>query len=507
MVSDVVSMRNITKKFGGNIANNDVTFNLKKGSIHGLLGENGAGKTTLMNILYGLNQPEIGEIFVKDQKVKIDTPTRAIELGIGMVHQHFMLVRPFSVVENIVLGLESEKKPLLDLKSATKKIKDLCDKYKMKVDPEAKIWQLSVGEQQRVEILSAIYRGVDILILDEPTAVLTPQEVKELFEILRIMRDSGKSIIFITHKLEEILEIGDEISVLRDGKLIDTVSVADTSKEELTKMMVGRDVLFDFSKSDAQPGNTVMKVENLQANNDKGLSALKGINFELREREVLGIAGVDGNGQKELCEVLTGLRPITRGNVAVCDEELNNKSPKDFIKNGVAHIPEDRHRTGLVMNFSVMRNFIIKEFDTARFSKYGFLNSKIIKETAEKLIDEYRIKTSGIGAKAKDLSGGNQQKIILGREIGCNPKVLIANQPTRGLDIGAIEYVRQRLLDQKEQGVGVLLISADLDEILQLSDRIAVIYEGEIMGILERDEVDIESIGMMMAGVRRGVVA
>lgn len=507
MTNPVVSMKNITKKFGSNIANHNVSFHLKKGTIHGLLGENGAGKTTLMNILYGLYEQNEGDIFIKGEKVKIDTPSRAIELGIGMVHQHFMLVRPFSVVENIVLGLESERKPLLDLKSARKKIIDLCEKYKIKVDPDAKISQLSVGEQQRVEILSAIYCGADILILDEPTAVLTPQEVKELFHILRIMRDSGKSIIFITHKLEEILEIGDEISVLRDGGLMNTVEVKDTTKEELTRMMVGREVLFDFSSSSTQPGNTVMKAENLHAVSSKGIPALKGISFELREGEILGIAGVDGNGQKELCEALTGLIPIVQGNIKVCDEELSNKIPKDFIKSGVAHIPEDRQRTGLVMNFSVMKNFIIKEFDTPRFSKYGFLNSKLIKETAEKLVNEYNIKTDGIHAQGKNLSGGNQQKIILGREIGCNPKVLIANRPTRGLDIGAIEYVRQKLIDQKEKGVGVLLISADLDEIFQLSDRIAVMYEGEIMGIVDRSEIDIDSIGLMMAGVKRGVGA
>lgn len=506
MKSHVVSMKNITKKFGEHIANDNVSFHLKKGSIHGLLGENGAGKTTLMNTLYGLYEPNEGEIFIEGKKVVIDTPSKAIKLGIGMVHQHFMLVRPFSVVENIVLGLESEKKPFLDIKSARKKIKDLCKKYNIKVDPDAKISELSVGQQQRVEILSAIYCGADILILDEPTAVLTPQEVRELFEILKSMQNDGKSIIFITHKLEEILEIGDEISILRDGKMIDTVKVKETSKEELTRMMVGRDVLFDFQKPNVSPENVVMKAENLHAINDKGLPALKEISFELREKEILGIAGVDGNGQKELCEVLTGLRPVTKGEIKVSDKKLSNKSPKDFINHGVSHIPEDRQKTGLVMNFSVMKNFIIKEFDTPKFSKFGFLRRKKIKEISEKMVDEYRIKTNGIMDESKNLSGGNQQKIILGREIGSNPNVLIANQPTRGLDIGAIEYVRQRLLNEKEKGVGVLLISADLDEILQLSDRIAVIYEGKIMGIVERSKIDIEAMGLMMAGVRRGVV-
>lgn len=505
MIEHVVSMKNITKKFSGNIANDNVTLSLKEGTIHGLLGENGAGKTTLMNILYGLNQPDEGEIYIKGKKVKIDSPSQAIEMGIGMVHQHFMLVRPFSVVENIVLGLESEKKTFLDIKSAVKKIESLCEKYKMKIDPHAKIDQLSIGQQQRVEILSAIYCGVDILILDEPTAVLTPQEVKELFEILSMMRDDGKSIILITHKLEEILEIGDEISVLRDGKRIDTVDVTGTNEDELTTMMVGREVLFNFSKSDEAPGDIVLKVDNLHATNTKGLPALRGVNLEMRSNEVLGIAGVDGNGQKELCEVLTGIKPMVQGNIDLCGQKLNNQSPREFIKRGISHIPEDRHKTGLVMDFSVMKNFTLKEFDTPRFSKFGFLKTNVIKETAEKLVNEYKIKTNGIKAKAKDLSGGNQQKIILSREIGCNPKVIIANQPTRGLDIGAMEYVRQRLLDQKEQGVAVLLISADLEEIFQLADRVAVIYEGKIMGIMDKDQIDINAIGLMMAGVQGGV--
>ena len=507
MTNHVVRMRKITKEFAGNVANDNVTFNLKQGTIHGLLGENGAGKTTLMNILYGLYQPDRGEIFVNNHQVTISSPAQAITMGIGMVHQHFMLVRPFSVVENMVLGLESDKRPFLDLKTAKKRIVELSEKYKIKVDPDAKIWQLSVGEQQRVEILSAIYCGAAILILDEPTAVLTPQEVKELFQILTIMRDSGQSIVFITHKLEEILEIGDEISVLRDGRLLDTVKAAETTKEELTTMMVGREVLFNFSKSTVEPENPLVTVEDLHAKNSKGLPALKGISFELREKEILGIAGVDGNGQKELCEVMTGLRPADKGSIRIAEQELRNKAPKEFIKNRVAHIPEDRHRTGLVLNFSVMKNFIVKELDTPRFSRFGFLNFKNIKAEALKLVEDYQIKTSGINAPVKDLSGGNQQKIILSREITSGPKVLIANQPTRGLDIGATEYVRQQLLDQKERGVAVLLISADLEEICQLSDRIAVIYEGEIMGIVDGNEIELDSIGLMMAGVRGGTGA
>lgn len=507
MTDYIISMENITKRFGGNAANDNVTFNLRKGTIHGLLGENGAGKTTLMNILYGLNEPDTGKIYYKGREVKIESPSRAIQLGIGMVHQHFMLVRRFSVVENIILGMGGDNRAFMDFKAVAKKIEDICLKYKIKVDPYAKISQLSVGEQQRVEILSAIFYGAEILVLDEPTAVLTPQEVKELCEILSMMRKDGKSIVLITHKLEEILDIGDEISVLRDGKLIDTVEASKTTKEELTKMMVGKDVLFNFSRSNRKPGEVVLKAHDLHALNSKGLPALKGINFEIRAGEILGIAGVDGNGQKELCEVLTGLKPAAKGSIKVLDKELINKPSKEFLNSGVAHIPEDRHRTGLIMDFTVMENLIIKEFNTSKFSRYGFLKAKAIKEAAERMVKEYKIKTSGIMAKAKDLSGGNQQKIVLSREIECNPQAIIANQPTRGLDVGAMEYVRQRLIDQKERGVAVLLISADLEEIFQLADRVAIIFEGKIMGIMDRSEINLNSIGLMMAGVKEEVRA
>lgn len=499
-----VNMRHITKRFGELVANDRISFKLRRGSIHGLLGENGAGKTTLMNILYGLYQAEEGEIFIDGGPVRIDSPSQAIELGIGMVHQDFMLVCPFSVAENIILGLPSEREPFLDLKKAEKRITDLSRRYKLRVDPTAKIWQLSVGEQQRVEIVSTIYRGAKILILDEPTSVLTPQECHELFEFLKIMRGDGKSVIFITHKLEEVLQITDEISVLRDGKLIDTVKTNETNRTELTKMMVGRDVLFRFAKSEVKPGSVTLKVEKLEALNSKGLPALKQVSFEVREREILGIAGVDGNGQKELCEVLTGLRPLIRGKISVNGMDLTNQPPRKFIQNHIAYIPEDRIKRGLVMNFDLMKNFIIKDFSQPRFARHGFLNFATIREKANQLVSEYQIKTSGITAKAKSLSGGNLQKVILAREFSGQPKVLIANQPTRGLDISATEYVRRRLLEERDQGVAVLLISADLEEIFQLFDRIAVIYEGEIMGIMNRDEAKLEEVGLMMAGVRQG---
>lgn len=496
-----VCMKNIVKSFGPLVVNDHVNFDVKPGTIHGLLGENGAGKTTLMNILYGLYQPDSGEIYIHGKQEHIDSPSKAISLGIGMVHQHFMLVRPFTVAENIVLGFETKGMRLVDLKKAREKILSLGERYNLKVDPDARIAELSVGEQQRVEILSVVYYGADILILDEPTAVLTPQEVRELFHILHLMRESGKSIIFISHKLEEVLEICDEVSVLRDGKKIGTVPAGSVTKKELTKMMVGREVLFDFAAVDRVPGKVIMEVERVSALSDKGLPALKEVSLELREGEILGIAGVDGNGQKELCEVLTGLRPIREGRIKLKGQDLSHGKPKDFIRAGVAHVPEDRHHLGLALNMNVWQNFIIKEFDTPRYSKWGVLRGNKIKEDCLQMVKQYDVKTRSIYTRVRQLSGGNQQKIILGREIGCNPSVIIVNQPTRGLDIGATEYVRQQLLEQKKKGVAILLVSADLDEVLQLSDRIAVIYEGRIMGVLEKGEFDIERIGLMMAGV------
>lgn len=499
-----VQMQGITKAFKGVVANNRVDFNLAIGSIHGLLGENGAGKTTLMNVLYGLYQPEEGKIIVKGSEVKIDSPSKAMSLGIGMVHQHFMLVRPMTVVENIMLGVPSKRAPFLDTSNVEKTLLELSRKYKLQVDPKAKVWQLSVGEQQRVEILSALYRGAEVLILDEPTAVLTPQETKELFEVLRMMRRDGKSIILISHKLEEILTIADEVTVLRDGHLVGRAKVtSSTTKRDLSKMMVGRDVLFNFSCQETEPGDVKLAVENLRAENDKCLLALNNVSFSIRSGEILGLAGVDGNGQKELCEVLTGLRPALAGKILLNGTDLVGLKPKEFITKGIAHIPEDRHKTGLAMNLSLSKNLIIKEFNGPKFSRRGLLNFKAIKANAERLLAEYKVKATGHEEKAKNLSGGNQQKVILAREISSSPQVLIANQPTRGLDIGATEYVRQKLLEQRAQGVAVLLISADLEEIMQLSDRIAVIYEGRIMGILDNN-ASIEEIGLLMAGVESG---
>ena len=468
-----VSMQGITKIFNGVKANDNVDFNLRKGSIHGLLGENGAGKTTLMNILYGLYQQEAGDIYINGSKEEISSPIKAISLGIGMVHQHFMLARPMTVVENVMLGKKSRRGILLDTKETATELKELADKYKMNIDPYSKIWQLSVGEQQRVEILTAIYQGADILILDEPTAVLTPQEANILFDMLRHMKADGKSIILITHKLEEIISIVDEVTVLRDGELIGSKLVDEhTTKEELTKMMVGRDVLFP---------------------------ALTDFNLTVHEGEILGLAGVDGNGQKELCEVLTGLRKADGGQFLFKGKEVINQPPVFYINSGISHIPEDRMTTGLALNWSLKKNLIIKKFHKAPFSKNGLLNQKAIDAYWDKCQKEYQIKANSGEDHARALSGGNQQKVILARELDDHPEMVIANQPTRGLDIGASEYVRQKILDARNDGAAVLLVSADLEEILQLSDRIAVIYDGKIMGILPAG-TDTNTIGMLMMG-------
>lgn len=497
-----VEMRGISKSFYGKFANEDVDFKLRKGSIHGLLGENGAGKTTLMNILYGLYQQEKGEIFINGTRENINTPTKAISLGIGMVHQHFMLARPLTVTENIMLGKKSSKGIFLDTKIVASKLAQLSEKYNLMVDPNAKIWQLSVGEQQRVEILTTIYQGAEILILDEPTAVLTPQESEVLFSILRGMRDDGKSIILITHKLEEIISVVDEVTVLRDGKLIgSTVVTPETTKEDLTRMMVGRDVLFDFKMDKSKIGDVCFEASDLCADNDKGLPALEGFSFSIRSGEILGLAGVDGNGQKELAEVLTGLRRLRKGTMKIFNEDITGKDPMFYIRKGIAHIPEDRHQTGLSMGFSIAKNLIIKRYNLPPFAKRGLLNYKAITENAEDIIEGYQIKANSEEDMVKDLSGGNQQKVILGRELSNNPRLLIAAHPTRGLDIGATEYVRERMAAVRNEGTGILLISADLEEILQLSDRIAVIYGGRLMGILERG-ASIEKIGLLMMGNR-----
>ncbi len=498
----VVEMKGITKIFGGVAANDKVDFSLRERSIHGLLGENGAGKTTLMNVLYGLYRPEEGEILIKGKKVHIDSPLEAISLRIGMVHQHFMLCRPLTVVENVMLGKKSRRGILLDTKETARELSELSERYHMGVDPYIRIWQLSIGEQQRVEILTQLYMGCDILILDEPTAVLTPQETQEFFRTLRRMRDDGKSIILITHKLEEIISIVDEVTVLRDGKMIGHRVVGkDVSTSDLSRMMVGRDVLFDFPSPDTEPGDVKLSLKGLCCQNDKGVEALSDFSLDIRKGEVVGLAGVDGNGQKELCEVLTGMRRATRGSIELDGEDITNREPLFYIGKKISHIPEDRHATGLAVNWSLEKNLIVKRLEDRSLKRGPIISERKVKENWEKARSAYQIKANGGNDRARALSGGNQQKVILARELESGPEVLIANQPTRGLDVGASEYVRSKILQARKDGTAVLVVSADLEEILQISDRIAVIYDGQLMGILPRGASTME-IGELMMGKR-----
>ena len=496
-------MRGITKVFGDVKANDSVDFFLRKGSIHGLLGENGAGKTTLMNVLYGFYRPEEGEVCIDGAKATIESPQKAISLGIGMVHQHFMLARPLTVVENVMLGKRSRRGMLLDTKETARELKALSERYRMGIDPYSHIWQLSVGEQQRVEILTALYMGANILILDEPTAVLTPQETDVFFDTLREMRNDGRSIILITHKLEEIISIVDEVTVLRDGKMIGTRRVDEhVTKDDLTRMMVGRDVLFQFTQNTRKPGEEIYRIRNISAKNGKGIAALNDFSLDLREGEIVGVAGVDGNGQSELCEVLAGLRRAESGNVWLDGEDVTNRAPRFYIDKRISYIPEDRHNTSLALNWSLKMNLVLKNFSKAPFARHGILRKKAIESHWDEMQKAYQIKANCCDDTARCLSGGNQQKVILAREIESDPRVLIASQPTRGLDVGAAEYVRQKLLDTRNNGAAVLVVSADLEEILQLSDRIAVLYGGKLMGVLPGGSDPFE-IGELMMGKKR----
>ncbi len=506
----ILEMRNITKRFPGVVANDRVNFEVKAGEVHALLGENGAGKTTLMNILYGLYQPDEGEIYIKGEHVEISSPRDAIDLGVGMVHQHFMLVDVFTVAENIVLGLD-ELKPIIPIDEIAKSIEEYSKRYGLTVDPYAKIWQLSAGEKQRVEIIKALYRGADILILDEPTSVLAQSEIKPFFEILRKMVSEGKSIIFITHKLEEVMAVSDRVTVLRRGKVIGTMNTSETNEKELARMMVGREVIFRLEKKKTKKGKVILEVKNLRTLNDKGIEALRGISFKVHEGEIFGIAGVAGNGQRELVEVITGLRKATAGNVIIMGEDVTNKGAREILDKNVAHVPEERIEMGIVPNMSVAENLILKYYRKAPFSKALFNNDKFrlllnldyINDFAEKLIKEYDIMTPSIYTPAKLLSGGNIQKLILARELSSRPKLVIAAHPTYGLDVGATEYIRRILLREREQGNAILLVSEDLEEILTLSDRVAVIFEGEFMGVVDAEKANLEDIGLMMTGVKR----
>jgi ABC-type uncharacterized transport system ATPase subunit len=502
-MSVFLKMKDITKQFPGVLANDDVNFEVEKGEVHALLGENGAGKSTLMNILYGLYQPTSGNIYLKGKKVDITSPKAAIDLGIGMVHQHFMLIPALTVVENVILGMKPEKGSILDLEGAAKKITDLAKQYNMKVDPWAKVWQLSVGQQQRLEIIKALYRGADLLILDEPTAVLTPQEVEELFIMIRQLTGEGHTVIFISHKLNEVMEISQRVTVLRSGRSEATVETKDTSKEELARLMVGRDVFLRFDKKECCPKETVLEMQKVESLNNKGLKALKELSLEVKAGEVLAIAGVDGNGQSELVEAITGLRPVINGKVLLNGKDMTNKHPREILEEKIAHIPEDRHRRGLVMNMSIKENLMLMNYYKEPFAKGIMVDWDFIEKHSEDLVEQYNVKTPGIDVKAKNLSGGNQQKVILGREIYREPNLLIAMHPTRGLDIGATEYVHKRIIQERDRGCAVLLVSTELEEVLSLSDRIAVLYEGEVMGILENKNVDIEELGLMMAGSKK----
>nr|WP_269467431.1 ABC transporter ATP-binding protein [Anoxybacter fermentans] len=493
-------MKGITKVFPGVVANDNINFELKKGEIHALLGENGAGKTTLMKILYGLYRPTSGEIYVNGKRVDIDSPNKAIELGIGMVHQHFMLIPPFTVAENIVLGSEPAQMGVLDTEEMIRQVEEISDRYGLSVDPRAKVQDISVGMQQRVEILKALYRGADILILDEPTAVLTPQEVQELIAIMDKLTEQGKSIIFITHKLKEVKAISDRVTVIRRGKVIDTVNTEDVDTHELARMMVGREVILEVEKEPAKPGETILKVENLHALNDRGLPALRGVSFEVRAGEILGIAGVEGNGQSELTEVLTGLRPLTEGSIEFRGEEVSRLTTRQRIEAGISYIPEDRHKRGLVLDYSLSDNMILGHHYKKPFAKGINLNYPVIHSNARELIEEFDVRTPNEEALAKNLSGGNQQKVIIARELSRDPDLLIAAQPTRGVDVGAIEFIHKRIVEQRDAGKAVLLISLELDEILSLSDRIAVIYEGQIVDIIDAKDATEEELGLMMAG-------
>ncbi|MBI3763914.1 MAG: ABC transporter ATP-binding protein [Chloroflexi bacterium] len=496
-------MDRITKTFPGVVANNEVTLEVKQGAIHALLGENGAGKTTLMNVLYGLYQPDAGRIHLRGEVVRFDSPSDAIAHGIGMVHQHFMLVSAFTAAENIVLGLPSAHPPRLDLRAAGKRIAELSATYGLEVEPGACVWQLPVGAQQRVEIIKALYRGADLLILDEPTAVLTPGEASDLFRILRRLAVEGHTIIFISHKLNEVMDVSDRVTVLRDGRVVTTIETARTSPRELAQMMVGRPVLMEFERAEAQSGEAVLHVENLTALSDRALPALRDVSFEVRRGEILSIAGVDGNGQSELAEVLSGVRRPTAGRVRLLGHDLTGASPRAVIEANAGYIPADRRAAGLVTDFTLAENFILKSFADAPFCRWGWLDLQAIERHAGRLLRDFDIRAPSARVPARQLSGGNQQKVVLARELSRRPGVLIASQPTRGLDVGATEYVLRNLLAQRARGAGILFISTELEEILAVSDHIAVLYEGEIMGIVPGPGADAHEIGLMMAGARR----
>ncbi|MFN8649155.1 ABC transporter ATP-binding protein [Streptococcus sp.] len=497
----VIEMRDITKRFGEFVANDQINLNVKKGEIHALLGENGAGKSTLMNMLAGLLEPTSGEILINGQNVTIESPSKAAQLGIGMVHQHFMLVDAFTVTENIILGSESTNAAgMIDLKNAMAEITALSKKYGLDVDPTAKVADISVGAQQRVEIIKTLYRGADLLIFDEPTAVLTPDEITELLKIMKVLVSEGKSIILITHKLDEIRAVADRVTVIRRGKSIETVEVAGATNDDLAEWMVGRSVSFKTEKIAANPKEVILSIENLVVNENRGIPAVKNLSLEVRAGEIVGIAGIDGNGQSELIQAITGLRKVKSGKISIKGEDVTHYSPRKITELSVGHVPEDRHRDGMILEMTVAENFALQTYYKEPISKNGILNYSKINEKARQLMEEFDVRGAGELIPGKSLSGGNQQKAVIAREIDRNPDLLIVSQPTRGLDVGAIEYIRKRLIAERDKGKAVLVVSFELDEILDVSDRIAVIHDGSIHGIVLPAETTKQELGKLMAG-------
>lgn len=497
----VISMKDIVKKFGDFTANDHINLTVHKGEVHAILGENGAGKSTLMNVLCGLYKPTSGQIFMNGKEVSFASPKDAIDMGIGMVHQHFMLIQPFTVTDNIILGVEPAKGLVVDKKTAREKVLKLSERYNMKIDPDAKIEDISVGMQQRVEILKVLYRGADVLILDEPTASLTPQEIEGLMEIIENLTADGKSIILITHKLKEITASSDNCTIIRQGKYVNTVKVDEVNENELAAMMVGRDVNFKVEKTEQEPGETVLEVKNICAKDYRGVEILNGLNLSVRKGEIVGLAGVDGNGQTELVEILTGLRKAESGEVRVLGKDVFNANPRKTFESGISSIPADRQKHGLILEFSNEDNMILQHFEEAPYSRKGILNRKAIRKHATELMEKFDVRPRGTeGAASGTLSGGNQQKVIIAREVTNDKELLIAVNPTRGLDVGAIEFVHKYLVEQRNKKRAVLLVSFELDEIMSLSDRIEVIFDGKITGSVAGKDADEKELGYLMAG-------
>lgn len=501
---NVIEMRDITKVFGGFVANDKINLHLRKGEIHALLGENGAGKSTLMNMLAGLLEPTSGEIAVNGQVVNLDSPSKAASLGIGMVHQHFMLVEAFTVAENIILGSELTKNGVLDIAGASKEIKALSERYGLAVDPSAKVADISVGAQQRVEILKTLYRGADILIFDEPTAVLTPSEIDELMAIMKNLVKEGKSIILITHKLDEIRAVSDRVTVIRRGKSIETVEIAGATNADLAEIMVGRSVSFKTEKQASKPKEVVLSIKDLVVNENRGVPAVKNLSLDVRAGEIVGIAGIDGNGQSELIQAITGLRKVESGSIELKGDSIVGLHPRQITELSVGHVPEDRHRDGLILEMMISENIALQTYYKEPHSKNGILNYSNITSYAKKLMEEFDVRAASELVPAAALSGGNQQKAIIAREIDRDPDLLIVSQPTRGLDVGAIEYIHKRLIEERDNGKAVLVVSFELDEILNVSDRIAVIHDGKIQGIVSPETTNKQELGVLMAGGNLG---